>query len=73
MQKVSKYGFFSGPEPPLIVLNTGKYGPEKTLYLYTFHFSRTQYLYVRKMVLKWCGGGRGLRKMTGVEGMQIIL
>ena len=28
--KVSKYGVFSGP-------NTGKYGPEKTLYLDTFH------------------------------------
>ena len=28
--KVSKYGVFSGP-------NTGKYGPEKTPYLDTFH------------------------------------
>ena len=28
--KVSKYGFFSIP-------NTGKYGPEKTSYLDTFH------------------------------------
>ena len=28
--KVSKYGIFSGP-------NTGKYGPEKTPYLDTFH------------------------------------
>ena len=28
--KVSKYGVFSG-------LNAGKYGPEKTPYLFTFH------------------------------------
>ena len=28
--KVAKYGAFSGP-------NTGKFGPEKTLYLDTFH------------------------------------
>ena len=28
--KVSKYGVFSGP-------NTGKYGPEKSSYLNTFH------------------------------------
>ena len=28
--KVSKYGVFSGP-------NAGKYGPEKTPYLGTFH------------------------------------
>ena len=28
--KVSKYGVFSGP-------NAGKYGPEKTHYLHTFH------------------------------------
>ena len=27
---MSKYGIFSGP-------NTGKYGPEKTAYLDTFH------------------------------------
>ena len=30
MSKVSEYGIFSGP-------NTGKYGPEKTSYLDTFH------------------------------------
>ena len=31
--KVSKYGVFSGP-------NTGKYGPEKTPYLDTFHAAK---------------------------------
>ena len=35
--KVSKYGAFSGPYFPAIALNTGKYGPEKTPELDTFH------------------------------------
>ena len=35
--KVSKYGFFSGPYFSVFSLNTGKYGPEKTPYLDTFH------------------------------------
>ena len=35
--KVFKYGVFSGPYFPLFELNTTKYGPEKTLYLDTFH------------------------------------
>ena len=45
--KVSKYGVFSGPYFPAFELNTpylsvfssnaGKYGPEKTSYLVTFH------------------------------------
>ena len=35
--KVSKYGFFSGSYFPVFGLNTGKYGPEKTPYLNTFH------------------------------------
>ena len=33
--KESKYGVFSGPYFPVFGLNTGKYGPEKTLYLDT--------------------------------------
>ena len=32
-----KYGVFSGPYFPVFGLNTGKDGPEKTLYLDTFH------------------------------------
>ena len=36
--KVSKYGVFSGP-------NTGKYGPEKTPYLDTFHAVRFALVY----------------------------
>ena len=48
--KVSKYRILSGPYFPVLGLNTGKYGPEKTLYLDTFrknsvfgHFSRSKY------------------------------
>ena len=35
--KVSKYGVFSGPYFPVFGMNTGKYGPDKTPYLDTFH------------------------------------
>ena len=35
--KMSKYGVFSGPYFPAFSPNVGKYGPEKTLYLDTFH------------------------------------
>ena len=35
--KASKYGFFSGPYFPVFNPNTGKYGPEITPYLDTFH------------------------------------
>ena len=35
--KVSKYGVISGPYFPVLRPNTGKYGPEVTLYLDTFH------------------------------------
>ena len=35
--KVSKYGAMSGPYFPVCGLNTGKYGPEITPYLVTFH------------------------------------
>ena len=34
---MSKYGVFSGPYFPVFSPNTGKYGPEKTPYLDTFH------------------------------------
>ena len=37
MLKVSKYEVFSGRYVPVFGLNTGKYGPEKTPYLDTFH------------------------------------
>ena len=36
-RKVSKYGVISGPHFPVFRLNTGKYGPEITPYLGTFH------------------------------------
>ena len=35
--KVSKYWVFSGSYFPVFSPNTGKYGPEKTLYLDTFY------------------------------------
>ena len=35
--KVSKYGVISGLHFPVLGLNTGKYGPEITLYLDNFH------------------------------------
>ena len=35
-EKVSKYEVFSGLFFPVLSRNTGKYGPEITLYLYTF-------------------------------------
>ena len=34
---MSKYGVFSGPCFLVFGLNTGKYGPEKTPYIDTFH------------------------------------
>ena len=38
--KVSKYGVISGPYFPVFGLNTGKYGPEITPCLDTFHAVR---------------------------------
>ena len=35
--KLSKYGVFSGLYFPVFSPDTGKYGPEKTLYLDPFH------------------------------------
>ena len=35
--KVSKYGVISGLDFLVFGLNTGRYGPEKTPYLDTFH------------------------------------
>ena len=35
--KVLKYGVSSGPYFPVFSPNTGKYGPEETPYLSTFH------------------------------------
>ena len=35
--KVSEYGVFPDPYFPVLGLNTGIYGPEKTPYLETFH------------------------------------
>ena len=35
--RVSKYGVFSSPYFPVFISKAGKYGPEKTPYLDTFH------------------------------------
>ena len=50
MWKVSKYGVISGPFLPVFGLNTGKYGPEVTPYLHTFHAVRTAYLLIRQLL-----------------------
>ena len=59
---VSKYGVFSGSYFSIFSPNTGKYGPEKTPYLNTFHavkkmFNRllTHYLHKRQKATPACG------------------
>ena len=42
--KVFKYGVFSGPYFPVFSSNTGKYGPEITPYLDTFHAVKPNHL-----------------------------
>ena len=42
---MSKYGVFSGPYFAIFGLNTGKYGPEKTLHLETFYTVYVLHLY----------------------------
>ena len=44
--KVSKYGVFSGPYFNVFGMNTGKYGPEKSPYLDTFHAVLIKFIYV---------------------------
>ena len=51
---MSKYGVFSGPNLPVFGMNTGKYGPEKTPYLNTFHAVSTIPLRVTKKALSYC-------------------
>ena len=51
------YGFFSRPYFPLFSPNTGKYGPEKTPYLDTFHAKEGIYWRDSQVVL-------GYLKMT---------
>ena len=55
LREVSKYGVFSGPYFPVFGLNTGifvfspnagKYGPENTPYLDTFHAVRLNVRYL---------------------------
>ena len=46
--QVSKYGAFSDPYFPVFSPNTGKYGPEKTPYLDTFHTLFVFYLFKKE-------------------------
>ena len=43
---MSKYGDFSGPYFNVFGMNTGKYGPEKSPYLDTFHAVLIKFIYV---------------------------
>ena len=47
---MSKYGDFPGPYFPTFGLNVGKYGPEKSPYLDTFHR-------VGEVLIRASGGG----------------
>ena len=47
--KVSRYEIFSGPYFPVFRTNTGKYGPEKTPYLDTFHAVRSFLKSIRQL------------------------
>ena len=47
--KVSTYEVFSGPYFPVFRTNTGKYGPEKTPYLDTFHAVRSFLKSIRQL------------------------
>ena len=48
---VSKYGVVSGPYFPVLGLNTGKYGPEITPYLDTFHAAQLFKKYLKLYVM----------------------
>ena len=68
---MSKYGVISGLYYPVFGLQTGKYGPEKTLYLDTFHAvilsgdspETKQKLYLSPKML---------RKITECESLRIL-
>ena len=49
---MSKYRVFSGPYFPVFSPNNGKYGPEKTLHLDTFHAVYTFKAFTKKQADK---------------------
>ena len=49
---MSKYGVIFGPYFPLFSPNTGKYGPEITLYLDTFHVVRVSKTTLAELILR---------------------
>ena len=48
-EKCSNMKFFSGPYFPVFSPNTGKYGPERTPYLDTFHAVETSTSMIRNL------------------------
>ena len=64
VRKVSKYGVFSGPYFPAFGLNTGKYGPEKTPYLNTFHAVREIQKILHASYLQVCHSGQYISSTT---------
>ena len=68
---MSKYGVISDPYYPVFGLQTGKYGPEKTPYLDTFHaviLSGDSPKTKRKL----CLSPKMLRKITECESLGIL-
>ena len=77
--KVSNYGVFSGPYFPVFSPNAGKYGPEKTPYLDTFHvvFYQLQNLWfsdVFRGIKKGTLGSKGfiLQKLSLVNELRMV-
>ena len=83
-RKMFKYGYFSGPHFPVLGLNTGKYGPEKTPCLDTFHavfgvmfyipFSRKSNIRVRAKLTKfYCAFEKLLLSSRFLSSVQVPL
>ena len=66
--KVSKYGVISGPYFSVFGLNTGKYGPEITPYLDTFHASNKILNFVKYVEIESCSINKTflLEKFTNI-------
>ena len=57
-EKCPNADFFSGPYFPVFSPNTGKYGPEKTPYLDTFH--SVEHLFIIGLSLRLSAGANTL-------------
>ena len=69
--KVSKYGVFSGPYFPVFSPNTGKYGPEITPYLDTFHAVMNVWDILYIPIFHRIKSSRWQHKMHCVKSVQI--